>query len=849
MKENEFWKLIETSGKQSQGNGDEQVKLLESALGGLPETEILDFDRLLHEQMASSCKRNLWAAAYIINRGCSDDGFDYFRAWLIAQGKETFQNALNNPEILADIPEGEVERELLLYAAVNAYEKKFDKKFPYPKRSSPQLTGDEWKEDEAHLSKLYPRLFARFWNESAEKDQVSNRMNLSDALTVLQRLTGSGGGSPTDPDALYQQAAFISLDEAPENLKKSAALLLQAAQQGHAGAQHLLGTCYHNGRGVERDYSEALKWYQLAADQNNADAFGALGMLYHNGSGVPQDHAKAFEWYRKGAEAGSDDAVYGLGVLYANGLGVKKDQQEAVKWFQQAADAGSDDAQYNLGVLYAKGRGVAQDWEKAAQLYQAAAKQGHDKAQTNLGLLYSTGKGVPQSFEKAVELHREAAQAGNLIAINNLGILYTRGNGVAQDYAEAVRLYRECADAGLARGQFNLGTMYQRGLGVPQDYAEALRWYREAAKQNLGSAQNNIGDFYENGYGVKQDYAEAAQWYHKAAENGVSVAQWSLGQFCRDGLGVKQNFDEAARWFQLAADQGLEKAKESLAALHAAGHVKVSNTPRAEAAVKGSGAPSTTPAPAKVDLPDGRTIVAPSAAASRLLCLRALFRRCEIEASSLLPDRNSHTALEKAAENINEWLKSEGLWELLSHKENAWLTLPTGKWPRQALTDAGWRAEALGTIFWALKLTEEIPPYDKQLDQKSFVNTFELPTPAQPFISTASLRPEPEILSARKTAESWLWRARTTQIRKDPAKYPPPAGWTYEKIIKMAAEHLEKERLFKRINGDFPALGKSYSELTEEQWRELRSIATERLYGLNWLCGYASDWDRVPTNT
>ena len=98
-------------------------------------------------------------------------------------------------------------------------------------------------------------------------------------------------------------------------------------------------------------------------------------------------------------------------------------------------------------------------------------------------------------------------------------------------------------------------------------------------------------------------------------------------------------------------------------------------------------------------------------------------------------------------------------------------------------------------------------------------------------------------------AENWLWRARTTQIQKEPDKYPPPSGWTYEKIISMAAEHWEKEGLFKAVRGDYPARGKAYSDLTDKEWQELRSIANERLYGLNWLCKQAANWDLVPTET
>ncbi len=50
----------------------------------------------------------LWGAAYIVNGGCSDDGFDYFRGWLFAQGRAAFERVVADPDSLADVAtEGE----------------------------------------------------------------------------------------------------------------------------------------------------------------------------------------------------------------------------------------------------------------------------------------------------------------------------------------------------------------------------------------------------------------------------------------------------------------------------------------------------------------------------------------------------------------------------------------------------------------------------------------------------------------------------------------------------------------------------------------------------------------------
>ena len=49
------------------------------------------------------------------------------------------------------------------------------------------------------------------------------------------------------------------------------------AEQGDAEAQFNLGFCYEDGRGVEKDYSHAVKWYRKAAEQNYAPAQLNLG--------------------------------------------------------------------------------------------------------------------------------------------------------------------------------------------------------------------------------------------------------------------------------------------------------------------------------------------------------------------------------------------------------------------------------------------------------------------------------------------------------------------------------------------------------------------------------------------
>jgi len=247
-------------------------------------------------------------------------------------------------------------------------------------------------------------------------------------------------------------------------------------------------------------------------------------------------------------------------------------------------------------------------------------------------------------------------------------------------------------------------------------------------------------------------------------------------------------------------------------------------------------------------------LVSAEAAARRALCLHTIMERGKLEyiISMARHDQPGQVAkvieqFKPVSDRITDYLKAWGLWESLSRKEKALLEKEFGDWSQKEITDASWRADSLLVIEWALGLQEEIAPYDQQAGEK--VEEI-LPT-KQPkeFIARARLKPDTEIAEARDIAELWLWRARTTQIQKSPDQYPPPRGSTYEMIIQKTVEKAEADGLFKSIGQDFPAFGKSYKSLTEEELSQAMSIASERLYALNWLCGYAQDWDTVPTDT
>ena len=83
-----------------------------------------DFHNLFYAYSDHADQYGLWTAANILCGGLSDDMFMDFRAWLIAQGKETYAAALKDPDTLASVkPYGECCFEALAHVGDRAYEK------------------------------------------------------------------------------------------------------------------------------------------------------------------------------------------------------------------------------------------------------------------------------------------------------------------------------------------------------------------------------------------------------------------------------------------------------------------------------------------------------------------------------------------------------------------------------------------------------------------------------------------------------------------------------------------------------------------------------------------------------
>jgi TPR repeat protein len=186
-----------------------------------------------------------------------------------------------------------------------------------------------------------------------------------------------------------------------------------AAQQNHVGALWHLSNCYQSGLGVEQDEDMALKFLQLAAEGGNADAQLQLGWQYFFGSKVSEDKVKAFQLFKQSSNQWNLSALVWQGHCYQHGAGVSLDRKKACELYRTAADLGVVGAQFKLGMMHLLGWGVDQNSEEAARWLQKAAERDHTPSMVELGRMHLTGDGVKESQTEAENLFRKAAGLGD----------------------------------------------------------------------------------------------------------------------------------------------------------------------------------------------------------------------------------------------------------------------------------------------------------------------------------------------------------------------------------------------------------------------------------------------------
>ncbi|MFC8430377.1 DUF4240 domain-containing protein [Streptomyces sp. NPDC057253] len=105
MNEDRFWTIIESARTSSAASGSPFDESLVDHLCGCPSQEILEYAERFDEVHDALYRWDVWAAAYLIGGGCSDDSFMDFRAGVIASGRDWYERTVLDPDSLAEHPD------------------------------------------------------------------------------------------------------------------------------------------------------------------------------------------------------------------------------------------------------------------------------------------------------------------------------------------------------------------------------------------------------------------------------------------------------------------------------------------------------------------------------------------------------------------------------------------------------------------------------------------------------------------------------------------------------------------------------------------------------------------------
>lgn len=184
-----FWHIVESARVAARGDWTAVPERVTGHLAGLPLDEIADFAQIHDGLEWSAYREDLWLACVLINGGFgSDDGFLYFRNWLLVQGRAVFEAALADPDSLAALPqvravtaEGDdfADCEGFLYVAEEAWEQitgadegltdALDERGFEPHRDDAEpLAGEEVDfADRDRVHQILPALAALFYDRAA----------------------------------------------------------------------------------------------------------------------------------------------------------------------------------------------------------------------------------------------------------------------------------------------------------------------------------------------------------------------------------------------------------------------------------------------------------------------------------------------------------------------------------------------------------------------------------------------------------------------------------------------------------------------------------------------------------
>ena len=363
-----------------------------------------------------------------------------------------------------------------------------------------------------------PSLNSLTWRASSFADSDSEALDRALADTPAHQRARdrmdrvlSGEKSLVEADTLSGQAKIDFLEK--------------AARSGDAAAALRLGEMLEHGTDLAPDPTRAVAYYRAATLGGNMEAAHNYGAALAAGRGIRRDYKEALAWLivarQRGDTSGADDQVrerlqkLGRGPLIseaeklAESLATEAPAADVIAAlpppaaltfvdtaestevvdivdFGKEASSTTQAGKPQVVVVTLLGRRLT--WPTVTDL-ERAADRGEPAALGALGRLLVAGKLVPADPLRATVLLEKSAAAGDADAAHQLADLFSEGVHVTRDDEKAFTYFLQAARGGSLAAMVNTGAYYTNGRGTPRDYVKGLTWLIVAKRYGLDRGQ------------------------------------------------------------------------------------------------------------------------------------------------------------------------------------------------------------------------------------------------------------------------------------------------------------------------------------------------------------------------
>jgi hypothetical protein len=131
---------------------------------------IVEFDRILWALVREAYSAPLWSVVSFLGVYCSDDGFTYFRLWLVLQGRDVYETVLAAPDYLGEIQlnDRDMVADDFMNVASAAYERRTGEEMPEQK----PLKREKLKGRFIRTAKGFRRRFPALWKLEQNRPEI-----------------------------------------------------------------------------------------------------------------------------------------------------------------------------------------------------------------------------------------------------------------------------------------------------------------------------------------------------------------------------------------------------------------------------------------------------------------------------------------------------------------------------------------------------------------------------------------------------------------------------------------------------------------------------------------------------